>query len=70
ILAKIAWVTDSTAFIDDELMKHPDVYTIPITILLDELEYTDGGDLTPAQLFERLKTLKTPPKTSQPSIGA
>lgn len=69
-MAKIAWVTDSTAFKDDELMNHPDIYTLPITVLLDDQEYSDGGDLTPAHLYERLKTLKTPPKTSQPSIGA
>ncbi|MFE8695783.1 DegV family protein [Cytobacillus sp. FJAT-53684] len=69
-MTKIAWVIDSTAFIDEELISHPDVYTIPITILLDEKEYTEGVDITPTELYEKLKTLKTPPKTSQPSIGA
>ncbi|MFO1444708.1 DegV family protein [Bacillus sp. Bva_UNVM-123] len=69
-MTKIAWVIDSTAFKDEELLNHPDVYSIPITILLDEQEYTDGVDLTPVQLYEQLKELKTPPKTSQPSIGA
>ncbi|MBY0122683.1 DegV family protein [Bacillus sp. S/N-304-OC-R1] len=68
-MTKIAWVTDSTAFLEEQLINHPDVYTIPITILLDEEEYLEV-DLTPAQLYGRLKTLKTPPKTSQPSIGA
>jgi DegV family protein with EDD domain len=69
-LVKTAWVTDSTAYLDDELRNHPDLYTIPLTILLDGEEYADGIDLTSAQLFERLKLLKNPPKTSQPSIGA
>lgn len=68
-MTKIAWVTDSTAYLEEQLINHPDVYTIPITILLDEEEYLEV-DLTPAELYERLKTLKTPPKTSQPSIGA
>jgi len=69
-LVKTAWVTDSTAYLDDELRNHPDLYTIPLTILLDGEEYSDGIDLTSAQLFDRLKQLNNPPKTSQPSIGA
>jgi DegV family protein with EDD domain len=67
---KIAWVTDSTAFLDHELKNHPDVYVIPLTIVLDGKEYADGIDLTPHELYARLKSLKTPPKTSQPAVGA
>ncbi|MEH7276732.1 DegV family protein, partial [Neobacillus vireti] len=69
-MVKTAWVTDSTAFLDEELKNHPDLYTIPITMLLDGEEFIDGVDFTAAQLFAKLKELKTPPKTSQPSIGA
>jgi DegV family protein with EDD domain len=69
-MKRIAWVTDSTAFLDEELKNHPDLYQVPMTVILDEKEYVDGRDLTAEELFERLKTLKTPPKTSQPSIGA
>ncbi|WHY75798.1 DegV family protein [Neobacillus sp. WH10] len=69
-MVKTAWVTDSTAYLDIELQNHPDLYTIPLTVLLDGVEYSDGIDLTPQQLFERLKQLKNPPMTSQPSVGA
>jgi len=69
-VVKTAWVTDSTAYLDIELQNHPDLYTIPLTVLLDGMEYSDGIDLTPQQLFERLKQLKNPPMTSQPSVGA
>ena len=69
-MVKTAWVTDSTAYLDIELQNHPDLYTIPLTVLLDGMEYSDGIDLTPQQLFERLKQLKNPPMTSQPSVGA
>ncbi|KAB2338205.1 DegV family protein [Cytobacillus depressus] len=68
-MTKIAWVTDSTAYLEKELMVHPDVYTIPVTILLDDEEFLEV-DLTPVQLYGRLKTLKSQPKTSQPSLGA
>ncbi|MEH7388009.1 DegV family protein [Bacillus sp. JJ1521] len=69
-MGKIAWVTDSTGFLDKELLNHEDIYVIPMTIFFDEEEYLDGVTITPAQFFERLKTAKTIPKTSQPSIGS
>lgn len=69
-LTKIAWVTDSTAFLDQELKDNPNVFQIPLTVILDGEEYIDGVDLTADELFERLKSLKTPPTTSQPSVGA
>ena len=68
-MVKTAWVTDSTAYLDEELINHPDLYTIPLTILLDGEEYADGIDLSAAELYARLKELKSPPKTSQPAVG-
>jgi DegV family protein with EDD domain len=69
-LVRTAWVTDSTAYLDNELRNRPDLYTIPLTVLLDGVEYSDGIDLTPKELFGRLKELKNPPLTSQPSVGS
>lgn len=68
-MKKIAWVTDSTAYLDEELTNHPDVFTVPMTIVLDEREYKDGIDLTAEELYLKLKHLQVPPKTSQPSVG-
>lgn len=68
-MKKIAWVTDSTASLDEELVRHPDLYTVPMSIHLDDEQFLDKIDLTPEELFHRLKSLKTPPKTSQPSVG-
>ena len=41
-LVKTAWVTDSTAYLDEELKNHPDLYTIPLTILLDGRNFLMG----------------------------
>lgn len=68
-MVKTAWVTDSTAYLDDQLKNHPDLYIIPLTILLEGEEFADGVDLSAAQLYARLKELKSPPKTSQPAVG-
>lgn len=69
-MKKIAWVTDSTAFLDEELQHHPDIFVIPLQILLDDEQFEEGINLTPEQLFEKLKIVKSIPKTSQPSVGA
>lgn len=69
-MKKTAWVTDSTAFLDEELRNNPDLYTIPLSVILDGEEFADGIDLTAEELYAKLRELKTPPKTSQPSVGA
>ncbi|MGR3764750.1 DegV family protein [Rossellomorea sp. NS-SX7] len=67
---RIAWVTDSTAYIEDlSACKENDVFVVPMNILFGEKEYRDGIDLSPQDLFEKLKEEKVEVKTSQPSIG-
>ncbi|MCH1627361.1 DegV family protein [Ferdinandcohnia quinoae] len=69
-MERIAWVTDSTAYLDEELRRNKDIYVIPITIFFDEEEFLDGVTIQPDEFFKRLKTTSTIPKTSQPSIGS
>lgn len=66
---KIAWVTDSTAFVTDELKNHPDVYVIPLAITFGDETFEDGIDLSTDQLYDRIRSHKEIPKTSQPSAG-
>ncbi|MBP2242316.1 DegV family protein with EDD domain [Cytobacillus eiseniae] len=66
---KIAWITDSTAFITEELKNHPDVYVIPLSISFGNETFEDGIDLNTEQLYERINSSKEVPKTSQPSAG-
>ncbi|MBU8878648.1 DegV family protein [Bacillus sp. FJAT-29790] len=66
---KIAWITDSTAFITDELSNHPDVYVIPLSITFGEETFEDGVELNTDQLYARIRSQKEIPKTSQPSAG-
>lgn len=66
---KIAWVTDSTAYVTDELKNHPDVYVVPLGIMFGDHAFEDGIDLSTDELYERIRTNKEVPKTSQPSPG-
>ncbi|WP_078380271.1 DegV family protein [Sutcliffiella halmapala] len=69
-MEKIAWVTDSTAFLDEVLTNHPDVYSIPMVVYFEEEEYLDGVTLSLEDFYTKLAASPTPPKTSQPSVGA
>lgn len=66
---KIAFVTDSTAYLTEELRQHPDVYVVPILVISENREYEDGVDLSSTELYDMIRNNKEVPKTSQPSIG-
>lgn len=66
---KIAWVTDSTALITEDLKNNPDVYVVPLTIIFENKAYDDGIDLTTEELYRLIKREKAVPKTSQPPVG-
>jgi DegV family protein with EDD domain len=67
---KIAWVTDSTVYLDEELQSSPDIYTIPMIIMFGSEEYRDGIDFSLEEFFVKLENSKTFPTSSQPSVGA
>lgn len=66
---KIAWVTDSTAFVTQEMKDHPDVYVIPLYITFGEEQFQDGVELSTDELYKRIRENKELPKTSQPPAG-
>lgn len=68
-LKKIAWVVDSTAYVNSFLKNHPDVFEIPLNIHFGQQQFIDGVDLTSDQLYERIRNGTDPVKTSQPSAG-
>ena len=66
---KIAWVTDSTGFLDEELQHDENVFIIPINIHIEGKSYQDGVDLTNDEMFAAMQERAAVAKTSQPSIG-
>ncbi len=65
----IAWIVDSTAYVSEELKQHPDFFLVPLNIHFGEDQFVDGVDLTPEQLYDKIKDAKEFPKSSQPSAG-
>src|SRR5687767_4381842 len=62
-------VTDSLAWIPDELVKQHNVRIVPLHVHFGEEQFTETVDLTNEQFYRRLGESKELPKTSAPSPG-
>ncbi len=69
-MARMAFVTDSTAYIPEQLRSKYDIEVAPQVLIWDDETLLDGVDISPNQFYERLKTAKAMPTTSQATIGA
>lgn len=67
-MGKIAFVTDSTAYIPVDLVKKYSITVAPQVLIWGEQTYQDGVDIQPEEFYTRLKTAKIMPTTSQVSV--
>ncbi len=67
-MSKVAIVTDSTAYIPDDLLKKYAITVTPQIVIWGEESFRDGVDITPDQFYKRLENSKVMPTTSQVSI--
>lgn len=63
-------VTDSTAYIPDDLVRKYDIKVAPQILIWGEETLRDGIDILPDEFYQRLKTAKVMPTTSQATIAA
>ena len=68
--AKIAVVTDSTAYIPDDLLNKYDIHVIPLNVNWDDKSYLDNVEISAEEFYKKLQTESQLPTTSQPSAGA
>lgn len=66
---KLAVVTDSSAVLPEDIQQHPDLFVIPIPVIIDGKSYSEGQDIEANAFYEMLNTSKEFPKTSQPVLG-
>lgn len=66
---KVAIVTDSTAYIPQELIEKLNIHTIPLSVVFDDESFREGIDITTEQFYEKMKNAEELPSTSQPAIG-
>ena len=65
---KIALLTDSCADLSRQLVEEYHIHVIPLRIRCRDGEYADGVDITPADVYDRLRAGELP-KTSLPAGG-
>lgn len=66
---KTAVVTDSTAKLSQEIVDKYGIKVVSIPFIIDGHEYHDGIDITNEEFYQKLKSAKEFPTTSQPPVG-
>jgi len=66
-MTKLAIVTDSTAYIPDEILKDLPIFIIPLHVIWGDETYRDNVDIHQNVFYDRLSNSKILPSTSQPS---
>jgi len=64
---KVVVLTDSSAYLPDELIRDFEIVVIPLWLMWDGQSYRDLIDIQPAEFYERLEISKSLPTSSQPS---
>jgi len=68
-MARIAFLTDSTAGVPGDLVSKHKITVVPLQVIFGTEAFRDGIDLTQEEFFKRLKASKPLPTTSQPSVA-
>ena len=68
-MSKVAIVTDSSQYIPKHIIEENHIHVIPLVVIWGEESYYDDVDISPFEFYERLKTDKVLPSTSQPSVA-
>lgn len=67
-MTNIALVTDSTAWMPRDLLEKYNISMAPQILIWGDKTLNDGVDILPNEFYERIKTTKVMPTTSQVSI--
>ncbi len=68
-MKKVAIVTDSTAYLPQELNDSLGITIVPLTVNWDGVTYRDGIDIKPDEFYTRLAKSDTLPTTSQSTVS-
>jgi DegV family protein with EDD domain len=69
-MSKVAIVTDSTAYLPEDLVSAYNITVVPLIVIWGEETLRDNVDISPAEFYTRLATAKIMPSTSQPTPKA
>jgi DegV family protein with EDD domain len=69
-MSKVALVTDSTAYIPQDLVEEYHISVAPQVLIWGQETFRDGVDITPEEFYTRLKKTTVMPTTSQVNIAS
>jgi DegV family protein with EDD domain len=69
-MSKVAVVTDSTAYLPDDLVAAYNITVVPLVVIWGDETLLDNVDISPEEFYERLSKDKIMPSTSQPTVKA
>ncbi len=69
-MAKVAVVTDSTAYMPAELLKNLPVFIVPLHVVINDKVFYDGVTIQPNDFYTMQQESNVVPTTSQPSPEA
>jgi DegV family protein with EDD domain len=67
-MPKVAIVTDSTAYLPEDLVSSHNITVVPLLVIWGDEILRDNIDISPNQFYERLADAKNMPSTSQAAI--
>lgn len=68
-MTKLAVVTDSTAYIPEDLIEKFNIHVIPLSVVFEETSYQEQIDISTGKFYEKVEEATKLPSTSQPPIG-
>ena len=68
-MTKIKIVTDSSVTIEPELVKQLDITVVPLSVMIDNVVYSDADLKEEGRFLQLMQEAKNLPKTSQPPVG-
>jgi DegV family protein with EDD domain len=68
-MSEIAIITDSTAYLPENLVAEYGIHVLPLKVIWGEESLDDNVDITPAEFYNRLSQSQDMPTTSQVTVG-
>jgi DegV family protein with EDD domain len=68
-MGQVAIVTDSSANLPTELVRQWNIRIVPVPLIFDRQTFLDGVNITPDEVYRRLRADKCIPTTAAPSVG-
>jgi DegV family protein with EDD domain len=68
-MKQVAIITDSSAYLPQDIVEELGIYTVPLTLQWDGESYRDGVDIQAEEFYDRLADSDTIPTTSQVTVN-